>query len=215
MSIWWSFLWNSFKIRLYITNVWVGHDFATRSCCDLDIQGSYPNLACDTSSHYGDHICEIVLKSDFKSRSYGPSYGHEFGTYGLTDTRAVGEQNLSKMVPRRPARLVWSRKHGSESVYLFLQKSKSRNDKMLILWLEKHNYVKVIWKDVKCLKTAVNLFLSQGQNIIYPQFKWRFGKIPGLCRVFFITSKRIYFIMQILRFLGHFIFFPFLMLWRP
>jgi len=44
----------------------VGHDFAAWSCCDLDLQGSNPNLARDMSSQYGDHFCEIVLKSDFK-----------------------------------------------------------------------------------------------------------------------------------------------------
>jgi hypothetical protein len=42
------------------------------SCCDLDLQGSDPNVACDMSSHYGDHFCEIVLKSDLKYQSYGP-----------------------------------------------------------------------------------------------------------------------------------------------
>jgi len=52
--------------------MWAIHDFAARSCCDLDLQGSDPNLACDTSSQYGDHLCEIVLKSDFKYQSYGP-----------------------------------------------------------------------------------------------------------------------------------------------
>jgi hypothetical protein len=26
----------------------------------------------DTSSQFGDHSCEIVVKSDFKQRSYGP-----------------------------------------------------------------------------------------------------------------------------------------------
>jgi len=56
----------SFKIRLQITKLWAGRDFAARSCCDLDLQGSDPNVARDTSSQYGDHFCEIVLKSDFK-----------------------------------------------------------------------------------------------------------------------------------------------------
>ena len=74
----------------------------------------------------------------------------------------------------------------------------------------KHLYLNSYAKDVKCMKTAVNLFLSQGQKIISPKFEWRFGKISGLCRVFFKTSKRIYFIMQILRFLEHLIFFYFL-----
>jgi len=27
---------------------------------------------CDTSSQYGDHFCETVLKADFKQQSYGP-----------------------------------------------------------------------------------------------------------------------------------------------
>jgi hypothetical protein len=50
-----------FKIRLQIMKLWTGHDFAARSCCDLDIQGSDPDVACDTSSQYGDHFCEIFL----------------------------------------------------------------------------------------------------------------------------------------------------------
>ena len=40
--------------------------YATRSCCDLDLQGSNPNDARDMSSQYGDHFCNIVLKSGFK-----------------------------------------------------------------------------------------------------------------------------------------------------
>jgi len=70
VSIWWLFLWNSFKIQLQITKLWAGHDFDARSCCDLDLQGSDPNDARYMSSQYGDHFCEIVLKSDFK-QSYG------------------------------------------------------------------------------------------------------------------------------------------------
>jgi hypothetical protein len=31
-----------------------------------DLQGSDPNVEGDTSSQYGDHFCEIVVKSDFK-----------------------------------------------------------------------------------------------------------------------------------------------------
>jgi len=57
---------NSFKIRLQITKLWAGHDFDARSCCDLDLQGSDPNVARDTSSQYGTHFCEMVSKSDFK-----------------------------------------------------------------------------------------------------------------------------------------------------
>ena len=34
----------------------------TQFCCDLDLQGRDPNVACDTMSQNGDHICEIVLK---------------------------------------------------------------------------------------------------------------------------------------------------------
>ena len=28
------------KMGLEITKLWAGHDFAARSCCDLDLQGS-------------------------------------------------------------------------------------------------------------------------------------------------------------------------------
>jgi len=34
--------------------------------CDLDLQGSDQNVASETSSQYGDHFCEIVVKSDIE-----------------------------------------------------------------------------------------------------------------------------------------------------
>jgi len=46
--------------------LWAGLDFAARSCCDLELQGSNPNVARDTSSQYGDQFFETVSKSDFK-----------------------------------------------------------------------------------------------------------------------------------------------------
>ena len=46
--------------------LWAGHDFAARSCCDLDLQVSDPNVTRDTSSKNGDHFCELVSISDFK-----------------------------------------------------------------------------------------------------------------------------------------------------
>jgi len=52
--------------------LWAGHNFATRSCCDLDLQGSNPNVVRDTLSQYVDHFCEIDFKSDLKKGSYGP-----------------------------------------------------------------------------------------------------------------------------------------------
>ena len=52
--------------------LWTGLDFAARSCCDLDLQGSDPIGARHTWPQYGDHFCEIVSKSDFKKQSYGP-----------------------------------------------------------------------------------------------------------------------------------------------
>ena len=59
------------KILLQITKLWVGHDFAVRSCCDLDLQGSSLNVALDTSSKYGDHSCEIVFKSTSNNKVMG------------------------------------------------------------------------------------------------------------------------------------------------
>jgi len=38
------------------------HTLAARPCCDLDIKGSDPNVACDTATLYGDHFCKVVLK---------------------------------------------------------------------------------------------------------------------------------------------------------
>ena len=46
--------------------LWAVNNFAERSCCDIDLQGSDPNVAHDMSSQYGDHFSEIFLKSDFK-----------------------------------------------------------------------------------------------------------------------------------------------------
>jgi len=54
------------KIRFQITKLWAGHIFTARSCCDLDLQGSDLNIACDMASQYGDNFCEIVLKWAFK-----------------------------------------------------------------------------------------------------------------------------------------------------
>jgi len=45
--------------------------FAARSGCDLGLLGSNLNNVRDMSSQYGDHLCKIVLKSDFKTQSYG------------------------------------------------------------------------------------------------------------------------------------------------
>jgi len=47
---------------------WTRHDFAVRSCCDLGLQGSNPNVSRDTLSQYGDHSCEIIVKFDYKSQ---------------------------------------------------------------------------------------------------------------------------------------------------
>ena len=47
------------------TKLWARHDFAARSSCDLDLQGSDPNVARGTSSQYGDNFREIFVKSDF------------------------------------------------------------------------------------------------------------------------------------------------------
>ena len=83
---------------LQITKLWTGHDFAVTSCCDLDLQGSKQNVACDMSSKYGDHFCEIVVKSNFKQPSYGADtillQGH-----AVTLTLMVATQMLC--TPRR------------------------------------------------------------------------------------------------------------------
>jgi len=78
---------------LQITQLWADYDFAARSCCELDLQGSDQTVGHDMSSHYGDHFCEIVVKSDFKYESYGPDtillQGH-----AVTLTFKVGTQIL-------------------------------------------------------------------------------------------------------------------------
>jgi len=40
--------------------------FCFKVMCDLDFQGRDPNVARDTSSHYGDHFCATIWRSDFK-----------------------------------------------------------------------------------------------------------------------------------------------------
>ena len=54
-----------------MTKLWAWHLFAARSCCDLDLQSSDPINVRDMSSQYGDHVCKIVLISNFKKTSYG------------------------------------------------------------------------------------------------------------------------------------------------
>jgi hypothetical protein len=43
--------------------LWTAHNFAVRSCCDLDLQGSDQNVKHDMSSQYGDHFC-VGLDTD-------------------------------------------------------------------------------------------------------------------------------------------------------
>ena len=54
------------KTSVEITKLWARHDFAARSCCDINLKGSNLNDARDTSSQYGDYYCEIVVHSDVK-----------------------------------------------------------------------------------------------------------------------------------------------------
>ena len=65
-----------------------GHDFAARSCCDLDLQGSNPNVKGDISSQYGDHFCEIFVKSDFKKVKL--LSGHDFAPRSCCDLDLQG-----------------------------------------------------------------------------------------------------------------------------
>jgi len=53
-----------------MTKLWAKHVFATRSCCDLDLQRIDSNVVRDTSPLYVDHFCKKVLKSNFKKPSY-------------------------------------------------------------------------------------------------------------------------------------------------
>jgi len=79
-------------MRLKITKLLAKHEVSTRSCCDLDLQGSDLNVARDTLSRYVDHICEKVLKSNFKLWSYGADLysGPKDGqTDGRTDGRTA------------------------------------------------------------------------------------------------------------------------------
>ena len=66
ISIWWSFLWNSFKIWLQITKLWARHNLLQNLLLWPWPSREQLKFACNTSSQYGDHFCEIVLKSDLK-----------------------------------------------------------------------------------------------------------------------------------------------------
>jgi len=73
------------------SKLWAGHEFAAGSCCDFDLQDSDQNVARDMSSQYGDHFCEIVVKSIFK----GPSYGADtilLQSHAVTLTFNVGSK---------------------------------------------------------------------------------------------------------------------------
>jgi len=59
VSIRWSFLWNIFEIQLQITKLWAGHNFAARSCCDLDLQGRDPNVARNVVSIWWSFLWNI------------------------------------------------------------------------------------------------------------------------------------------------------------
>jgi len=86
-----------FKIRYQITKLLAGHNLAARSCCDLDFQGRDPTFARDTSSQYGDHFCEIVVKFDFKSQSYGYDFAEGSDANVGRDTSAQYSDHFCKI----------------------------------------------------------------------------------------------------------------------
>jgi len=43
-------------VIISVKQLWARHVFAARSCCDLNFQGSDPNVACDKASQF----CAIV-----------------------------------------------------------------------------------------------------------------------------------------------------------
>jgi len=85
-----------------MTKLWTGHDFAARSRCDLDLQGSDPNVWRDTSPQYGDHFCEIVSKYYFKKHNYGPDsillQGHALTLTFKVATQMFGATRRLNMV---------------------------------------------------------------------------------------------------------------------
>ena len=86
-SIWWSFLWNVFKIRLQIRKLWTGHDL---------LQGHAVTLTFKVVTQMLQwHIVSIwwsFMWNSFKIRLQITKLwaGHEFGTYGRTDWRTDG-----------------------------------------------------------------------------------------------------------------------------
>jgi len=43
--------------------LWAGNYFAERSYCDLDLQGSDPNLVHDMLSNHGDHLYDFFNRT--------------------------------------------------------------------------------------------------------------------------------------------------------
>ena len=135
VSIWWSILWNSLKIRYQITKLWAGHHNAARSCCDLELQGSNPNVAHDTSSHV---IFSLKKFSNSASNNEVTMYGPDtilLPSHSVTLTSKVVTQmnftllfavNLtrSKCGGTHYASLQYSRKQFARGVFTLKNKPK-------------------------------------------------------------------------------------------
>jgi len=73
ISIWWSFLCNSFITKILKTKLWGGHDFASMSCCDLDLQGHAVTLTFKVATQMlCVHIVHIATYS--RTKFHSPSF---------------------------------------------------------------------------------------------------------------------------------------------
>ena len=63
-------------------NLWLFYHLTVK--CDLDLQSTLPNVSNGTSTSQGEHLCQIILKSMHKCRSYSPDKLNLWPFYYLT-----------------------------------------------------------------------------------------------------------------------------------
>ena len=63
---------NIIQIQLGSEKLWPGHGFPVYVHCDLDLGDITFGQGHDTPSGHGQQLCEILSRSNFAVRSYGP-----------------------------------------------------------------------------------------------------------------------------------------------
>ena len=73
------------KCRSYgpdILNLWPFYHLTFK--CDIDLQTTWTNISNGTSTPHGEQLCQIILKSMYKGRSYGQDKLNLWPLYHLT-----------------------------------------------------------------------------------------------------------------------------------